>query len=62
MMDSNDDGSSEIKLPCAEKAVFDTQKEAASAGLAADWQHGATLKAYKCKHCSLWHLATKQPV
>jgi hypothetical protein len=48
----------ETKLPCADKVVFDTKKEAESAGLAADWQHGATLKAYKCRHCGLWHLAT----
>ena len=48
----------EQKLPCYEKVAFDTEKEASSAGLAADWQHGASLKAYKCKHCHLWHLAT----
>ena len=47
------------KLPCWEKVVFDTKKEAEAAGLAADWQHGARLKAYKCKHCGLWHLATR---
>lgn len=52
----NDD--TEPKLPCADKVSFDTQKEAAAAGLAADWQHGAALKAYKCSHCSLWHLAS----
>ncbi|MBA3758440.1 hypothetical protein H0X10_02300, partial [Candidatus Saccharibacteria bacterium] len=49
--------SEELKLPCADKSVFDTKKEATAAGLAADWQHGATLKAYKCNHCHLWHLA-----
>jgi hypothetical protein len=49
----------EQKLPCWEKVVFDTKKEAEAAGLAADWQHGATLMAYKCRHCHLWHLATK---
>lgn len=51
----NDD---EHTLPCADKVAFDTQAEAAAAGLAADWQHGASLKAYKCKHCHLWHLAS----
>ncbi len=45
-------------LPCWEKVVFDTKTEATAAGLAADWQHGSTLKAYKCRHCGLWHLAT----
>lgn len=48
----------EQKLPCHEKVVFDTQQEAAAAGLAADWQHGATLKAYRCRYCNLWHLAS----
>ncbi len=45
-------------LPCYEKVAFDTKKEAAAAGLTADWQHGATLKAYRCRYCSLWHLAS----
>jgi len=56
----NDD--QDKKLPCSEKVAFDTKKEASSAGLAADWQHGATLKAYNCKHCDLWHLATDYKV
>lgn len=50
----------ELKLPCYEKVAFDTKNEAAAAGLAADWQHGATLKPYKCNHCQLWHLASKR--
>lgn len=50
------------KLPCADKVVFDTQKEAAAAGLAADWQHGAALKAYKCPYCALWHLSSSYNV
>lgn len=50
--------SDEIKLPCVDKMVFDTKKEAQTASLTADWQHGARLKAYKCKHCHLWHLAS----
>lgn len=49
----------EEKLPCSEKVVFDTRVEAAAAGMAADWQHGAKLRAYKCRHCQLWHLASK---
>lgn len=57
-MNVGNDNGEEAKLPCAEKSVFDTKKEADSAGLAADWQHGATLKAYKCRYCGLWHLAT----
>ncbi len=46
-------------LPCAEKMVFDTLKQAQSTALAADWQHGASLKAYKCRHCHLWHLSSQ---
>ena len=48
----------ETKLPCAAKMSFDTKKEAESVGTAAEWQHGGALKAYKCRHCQLWHLAT----
>jgi hypothetical protein len=51
-------GEDEQKLPCHEKVAFDTKQEASAAGLAADWQHGTTLKAYSCKHCNLWHLAS----
>lgn len=46
-------------LPCADKMVFDTKTEAAATGLAADWQHGAQLRPYKCRYCHLWHLTTK---
>jgi hypothetical protein len=48
----------ENKLPCSEKMAFDTKKEAEATALAADWQHGATLKVYECRHCGLWHLAS----
>ena len=46
-------------LPCADKMAFDTQAEAEAAGLAAEWQHGGALKAYRCTHCQLWHLSSK---
>lgn len=46
-------------LPCAEKMVFDSKKEAEAVALAADWQHGASLKAYRCRHCNLWHLSSQ---
>jgi len=49
------------ELPCADKMVFDTREAAAATATAADWQHGAKLKPYKCKHCGLWHLTTNQP-
>lgn len=45
-------------LPCHEKMTFDSRKDAEAAGTAAEWQHGGALKAYKCRHCHLWHLAS----
>lgn len=45
-------------LPCAGKMVFDTREQAEAVGRAAEWQYGGALKAYRCKHCGLWHLAT----
>ena len=53
----NDD--TENTLPCADKMVFDSQKEAQSTALAADWQHGASLKSYRCRYCHLWHLSSQ---
>jgi hypothetical protein len=47
------------KLPCDEKMVFESFEEAEATALAADWQHGAMLKPYLCKHCHLWHLASR---
>lgn len=46
-------------LPCSEKMVFNTKKEADATALTADWQHGASLKSYKCRYCQLWHLASR---
>lgn len=51
-----------IELPCEQKMTFDTQEEAENTALAADWQHGTKLKAYQCRHCGLWHLASYYPV
>lgn len=48
----------EQELPCGDKMVFDSKAEAADTALAADWQHGASLKPYHCIHCGLWHLAS----
>lgn len=45
-------------LPCAEKLVFDTPKQAQAAATVAQYQHGAKLKAYLCRYCRLWHLAS----
>jgi len=46
-------------LPCNDKLRFDTQAEANAAALLAQHQHNSKLKSYKCRHCSLWHLASK---
>lgn len=46
-------------LPCSDKLVFNTKKEADAAAVAVDWQRGTKLKSYKCKHCGLWHLSSK---
>jgi hypothetical protein len=47
------------ELPCADKMVFDTRVQAQATATAADWQHGATLKAYKCRYCHLYHLSSQ---
>jgi hypothetical protein len=46
------------KLPCAEKITYDSKSKAEGAAAAADWQHGASLRPYKCQHCKLWHLSS----
>lgn len=50
---------SETELPCQGKMVFDSQKEALMAASALKFQRGEQLKAYKCKHCNLWHLSSR---
>lgn len=52
-MDSED-----TTLPCADKMTFNSKKEAEAIALAVDWQRGTPLKAYKCRHCKLWHLTS----
>lgn len=46
------------QLACAEKIAYDTKSQAEGAAAAADWQHGVKLRAYKCRHCHLWHLSS----
>ncbi len=48
----------EPQLPCHEKLTFDTQKQAKAAASVAQYQHGAQLKVYRCRHCGLWHLSS----
>lgn len=46
------------ELPCADKLVFETKKQAEGSAVAIKWRHGTELKAYTCAHCKLWHLAS----
>ncbi|HYH74676.1 MAG TPA: hypothetical protein VD735_01820 [Candidatus Saccharimonadales bacterium] len=45
-------------LPCADKLVFDTKVQAQAAATVAAYQHGAKLRPYVCRYCSLWHLSS----
>lgn len=45
-------------LSCADKLAFDSQKEALDQARVIEWQRGNKLKAYKCRHCQLWHLSS----
>lgn len=51
---------SEAALPCANKMVFDTKKDAEATAVTAEWRYGTKLKAYLCRHCSLWHLSSNE--
>jgi hypothetical protein len=48
----------EESLPCSDKLAFDTKDQAEAVAIAADWQHGSSLKTYRCSHCKLWHLSS----
>lgn len=54
-----DDTGQENALPCADKITYESQSEAVGAAAAVEWQRGTSLKAYVCRYCQLWHLATK---
>lgn len=53
-MDLNDD----TQLACSEKLAFDTRTQAEAAATVARYQHGTELRAYRCRHCGLWHLSS----
>jgi hypothetical protein len=55
-MNSDDRPAPELK--CAEKLEFNTRKEAEASAVAIEHQRGTKLKAYKCRECELWHLAS----
>ena len=46
------------ELPCSEKLAFESREAAEGAAVYARHRHGTKLKVYKCRHCSLWHLAS----
>ena len=50
---------SEQELSCAQKLSFDSKEQAEASAVVAEHQHGTKLKIYKCRHCNLWHLASK---
>ncbi len=52
-----DDLSNET-LPCVDKLVFDTRRQANAAAQTAEYQHGTKLKTYLCRYCELWHLSS----
>ncbi len=52
----------EAALPCADKLAFETRRQANAAANVAQYQHGASLRPYHCRHCLLWHLTTKTPI
>ena len=45
-------------LPCQAKMAFNDKKTAQAAATVALFQHGTSLKVYRCKYCGLWHLAS----
>jgi hypothetical protein len=54
-MDYNDPA----ELPCKDKLVFDSKTAADTAANVAQFQRGIALKAYRCRHCGLWHLSSQ---
>lgn len=48
----------ESELTCSKKLAFETKESAEGAAIYAHHRHGTKLKVYRCRHCSLWHLAS----
>lgn len=46
-------------LACADKITYESKVQAEGGAAVANWQHGVKLKAYLCRYCKLWHLASK---
>jgi ribosomal protein L21 len=49
----------EISLPCADKLAFETVEAARATATVSEHRYGGKLKVYKCRHCHLYHLATR---
>lgn len=45
-------------LPCEGKLKFASIRDAEAQAVVLNHQRGIQLKAYKCKHCEWWHLAS----
>ncbi len=58
--DSNEPPQEGSVASCESKLAFATQNEAWTAATVARFQHGggSRLKAYRCRVCKLWHLAS----
>jgi hypothetical protein len=54
--DTNEDQNPD--LPCKDKLAFDTERQARASANVVRYQHGSTVHAYRCRYCSLWHLAS----
>lgn len=46
------------QLPCHDKLVFMTEKEARAAAALARHRYGGQFRIYQCRHCHCWHIAT----
>ena len=47
------------ELPCVNKMCFDSEDQAMDTAVVTEYQHSSQVKPYECRHCRLWHLASK---
>lgn len=55
-----DNESTVADLPCADKLAFDSKKQAEDTATVVEYRYGSTVRAYRCRHCHLWHLSSNQ--
>lgn len=48
----------EPQLPCADKLIFDTEKDAIATATVAHYRYGGKMHPYRCRYCKLWHLSS----